>query len=446
MNITVVGTGYVGLVTGACLAESGNTVVCVDIDKAKVGALRRGVIPIYEPGIEELFERNTAAGRLRFTTSLEKAVKNAAVIFLTLPTPPRGNGEADLSAVLAVADQLGKTLKGYAVIVDKSTVPVGTADKVRARVAKHATTDFDVISNPEFLREGVAVEDFNNPDRIVIGSSSERANQIMAELYRPFADEDHPILFMDEHSAELAKYAANTFLTLKISFMNEIANLCEHLGANVDDVRRAIGSDERIGKRFLAAGIGYGGSCFPKDIQALHKTAQAHNYPFALLKSIIELNSHQKLVLVHKLTKYLGKDLTGKTIALWGLAFKPNTDDIREAPALYIIEQLLKAGARVVAYDPEATANTRKHFAGEKRLKLIDSEPYAVLPDADALLIATEWNVFRAADLGRVASLLKTPAIFDGRNIYDPRKMAALGFHYESIGRPYLAPAPPAEV
>jgi len=439
MKITIVGTGYVGLVTGSCLADSGNEVTCVDIDKAKVLAMQKGKVPIYEPGLEEVFERNIKLERLQFTTSLSKAVATAEVIFLALPTPPRDDGSADLSAILTVADQLGPLLKHYTVIVDKSTVPVGTAAQVRERIANGATVDFDVVSNPEFLREGFAIKDFNTPDRIVIGTSSPRAKEVMGDLYHAFSDDDHPIYYMDENSAELSKYAANSFLTLKISFMNEIANLSERLGANVDHIRRAIGSDDRIGKRFLFPGIGYGGSCFPKDIRALHKTAQDHGYDFAILDSIIKLNAHQKVVLVDKVTKYFGNDLSGKTFALWGLAFKPNTDDIREAPSLYIIDRLLKAGAHVVAYDPEAGDNVRKHYSQEKALKVVNNS-YEALKKADALLIATEWSMFRTADLNRVASLLKQRVVFDGRNIYDLETMEEHNFHYESIGRPQITP------
>ena len=437
MNIAIVGTGYVGLVTGTCLAEGGNTVICVDIDEAKVLAMQEGKIPIYEPGLEEIFERNIKAERLQFTTSLEAAVADAEVIFLALPTPPKDDGSADLSYILSVADKLGPLLKKYVVVVDKSTVPVGTAAQVRERIAATAKTSFDVVSNPEFLREGFAVKDFTTPDRVVIGSSSAQAKEVMGELYAPFVEEDRPLYFMDESSAELSKYAANTFLTLKISFMNEIANLSEKLGANVDDVRRAIGSDARIGKRFLFPGIGYGGSCFPKDIRALHKTAQDHDYDFALLDSIVKLNAHQKLVLVEKLKEHFGQDLTGKTFALWGLAFKPDTDDVREAPSLYIIDSILEAGGKVVAYDPEANDNVRKLYdQHDTRLTFVDNSPYAALHDADALLIATEWSAFRSADLKRIADLLKTPTVFDGRNIYELSTMKAHGFHYESIGRP----------
>jgi UDPglucose 6-dehydrogenase len=435
MNITIVGTGYVGLVTGTCLADNGNSVTCVDINEAKIASMQQGKVPIYEPGLEEVFERNIAAGRLHFTTSLADAVATADVIFLALPTPPKDDGGADLSAITSVAGQLGPLLKQYSVIVDKSTVPVGTAAQVRACIAEKATVDFDVISNPEFLREGFALEDFNTPDRVVIGSSSQRARDVMAELYGPFTDDDRPIYFMDENSAELSKYAANSFLTLKISFMNEIANLSEKLGANVDDIRRAIGSDDRIGKRFLFPGIGYGGSCFPKDIRALHKTAQDHDYDFTLLESIVKLNAHQKVVLVKKVQEHFGENLSGKTFALWGLAFKPDTDDIREAPALYIIDSILKAGGQVVAYDPEANDNVRQHY-GETAGIQIATDAYAALEGADALLIATEWSIFRSANLTQVASLLKAPIVFDGRNIYSLETMRSHGFHYESIGRP----------
>ncbi len=440
MNITIVGTGYVGLVTGSCLADNGNIVTCVDIDTEKVRAMQQGQVPIYEPGLEEVFERNIKMERLSFTIDLAQAVATADIIFLALPTPPRDDGSADLSAILRVADQLGPLLKHYTVIVDKSTVPVGTAAQVRERVAANASVEFDIVSNPEFLREGFAIKDFNTPDRVVIGTGSERAREVMRELYNAFTDDEHPIYFMDENSAELSKYAANTFLTLKISFMNEIANLSEKLGANVDDIRRAIGSDDRIGRRFLFPGIGYGGSCFPKDIRALHRTALDNDYDFALLESIISLNAHQKIVLVKKLKQHFGDDLSGKTFALWGLSFKPDTDDIREAPALYIIDSIIRAGGRVVAYDPEANENVRKHYGQQPGLTIAEGA-YPALEGADALLVATEWSMFRSADLKRVAKLLRQPAVFDGRNIYDLETMRSHDFHYESIGRPKVTRA-----
>src|SRR5690348_10332582 len=432
MKIAIVGTGYVGLVTGTCFAETGNHVFCVDIDKNKVDKLSRGQITIYEPGLEKLFERNLKNGRLSFTTSLEEGIKEAQVIFLALPTPPNGDGAADLSYILKVADDLGKIMSEYKVIVDKSTVPVGTAAKVRAAIAKHARHEFDVVSNPEFLREGVAVEDFMKPDRVVIGSGSERASKIMGDLYAPFVRQGNPVLFMDEASAELTKYAANSFLAAKISFMNEIAVLCEKLGADVDMVRRGMGSDDRIGKRFLFPGIGYGGSCFPKDVQALVRSSQDADYPFRILEAVMAVNENQKLFLLPKIKKYFGGKLEGKEFALWGLAFKPNTDDIREAPALRIIDALLKEGASITAFDPEAMNNV-KGLIGNK-ISYAENE-YACLKDADALIIATEWSVFRTPDFEQIAENLKAKVIFDGRNLFNPDSMKELGFHYESVGR-----------
>jgi UDPglucose 6-dehydrogenase len=363
MNIAVVGTGYVGLVSGTCLAETGNNVICVDIDAGKVAKLQSGQIPIYEPGLEVLFNRNIKEGRLHFTTNLEEAIKEVTLIFLALPTPPGGDGSADLSFVLGVAEQLGKLMKDYKVIINKSTVPVGTAERTREAIAKNATVEFDVVSNPEFLREGVAVDDFMKPDRVVVGTTSERARKLMEELYRPFVRQGNPIIFMDERSSEMTKYAANSYLAARISFMNELANLCERTGADVETVRMGMGSDARIGKRFLFPGIGYGGSCFPKDVQALAKTAEENNYDFKILKAVMNVNEIQKHVLVEKIFNHYGADLTGKKIALWGLAFKPNTDDIREAPALYIIEDLLNAGAEIIAYDPEGIENVRQYFS-----------------------------------------------------------------------------------
>ena len=432
MNIAVVGTGYVGLVTGTCLAETGNNVICVDIDEKKVEKMKNGQIPIYEPGLEVLFERNIEQGRLSFTTNLEEAVKDSILIFLALPTPPGEDGSADLSYVLGVADDLGKIITDYKVIIDKSTVPVGTADKVRAAVAKNATVDFDIVSNPEFLREGYAVEDFMKPDRVVVGLSSERAKKLMDELYKPYVRQGNPIIFMDEKSAELTKYAANSFLATKISFMNEIANLCEKLDADVDMVRIGIGSDTRIGKRFLFPGIGYGGSCFPKDVQALVKSSNEANYHFSILEAVMDVNMRQKTIMFPRLMSYFNNDIKGKKIAFWGLAFKPNTDDIREAPALYNIEKLTSNGAEVVAYDPEAMENV-KGLIGDK-IKYANSL-YEALDGADALFIATEWGVFRNPDFNKVKSLLKNPVIFDGRNLYEVDHMKELGFEYFSIGR-----------
>ncbi|MEP7171421.1 MAG: UDP-glucose/GDP-mannose dehydrogenase family protein, partial [Bacteroidota bacterium] len=404
MNIAVVGTGYVGLVTGTCFAEMGNHVICVDIDVKKVESMRNGVIPIYEPHLDALFERNIKQGRLSFTTNLEEAIKPAQVIFLALPTPPGEDGSADLSYILGVAAQLGNMMNEYKIIVNKSTVPVGTAEKVKAAVAKNAKTEFDVISNPEFLREGFAVDDFMKPDRVVIGTKSERAKKTMSDLFAPFVRQGNPIYYMDERSAEVTKYAANAFLATKITFMNEIANLCERVGANVDSVRIGIGSDNRIGKRFLFAGIGYGGSCFPKDVQALSKTANEYDYDFRILTSVMDVNEKQKLTLVEKLKKYFKDNLKGKKIALWGLAFKPDTDDIREAPALYIIDELIKQGATISAFDPEAMGNVKK-IIGDKIT--YSSDQYEALKSADALLIATEWALFRTPDFDKMSSLLK---------------------------------------
>lgn len=432
MKITVVGTGYVGLVTGTCFAETGNNVTCVDIDVNKVNKLSAGQITIYEPGLEKLFERNLKEGRLHFTTDLAEGIKDARIIFLALPTPPGEDGSADLSYILGVADQLGKLLTDYKVIVDKSTVPVGTADKVAAAIGKYGVTEFDVVSNPEFLREGVAVEDFMKPDRVVIGTTSERAQKIMNELYAPFVRQGNPILFMDEKSAELTKYAANSFLATKITFMNEIAILCEKLGADVDMVRRGIGSDDRIGKRFLFPGIGYGGSCFPKDVQALVKSSEEVNYDFRILNAVTDVNEKQKLFLLPKIEAYFNNDLKGKHFALWGLAFKPNTDDIREAPALYMIDALVAAGATVTVFDPEAMENV-KRLIGDK-VKYADHQ-YESLQHADALIIATEWSVFRTPDFDAIISTLQHKVIFDGRNLFDVKRMQELGFHYESVGR-----------
>lgn len=438
MKIAVVGTGYVGLVTGTCFAETGNTVTCVDIDKQKVEKLSSGQITIYEPGLEKLFLRNQKEGRLFFTTSLADAITEAKIIFLALPTPPGEDGSADLKYILGVAADLGKLLKpgDYKVIIDKSTVPVGTAEKVRAAVLSSATQDisnaFDVVSNPEFLREGVAVDDFMKPDRVVIGTTSDKAIKLMNDLYAPFVRQGNPILFMDERSAELTKYAANSFLAVKISFMNEIAQLCERLGADVDMVRRGIGSDERIGKRFLFPGIGYGGSCFPKDVQALAKSSDEVEYDFRILDAVMKVNESQKLHLLPKIHAHFGYDLKGKHFALWGLAFKPNTDDIREAPALYMIDALLKAGATISAFDPEAMKNVKDQL-GDK-ISFTENQ-YDTLEGADALIIATEWNEFRTPDFDKIISKLKARVIFDGRNLFDLSQMEAYGFHYESVGR-----------
>src|SRR5215203_1605675 len=435
MKITVVGTGYVGLVTGTCLAETGNHVCCVDIDERKVNKLRNGQITIYEPGLEKLFERNLKEERLSFTTDLKEGLDQAEIVFLALPTPPGEDGSADLKYVLGVAEQIGTLLTDYKIIIDKSTVPVGTAEKVHAAIAKNYKGEFDVVSNPEFLREGVAVEDFMKPDRIVIGTTSERAKTILTELYTPYVRQGNPIIFMDERSAELTKYAANAFLATKISFMNEIAQMCERLGADVDMVRRGIGSDDRIGKRFLFPGIGYGGSCFPKDVQALVKSSNEVGYDFQILNSVTDVNEKQKLHLVSKIKRYYNNDLAGKHFAIWGLAFKPNTDDIREAPALEIINALLESGATVAAFDPEAMSNV-KGIIGDK-ISFSETQ-YEALQDADALIVATEWNEFRTPDFDKILSTMKDTVIFDGRNLFDVEQMEKKGFHYESIGRPLV--------
>ena len=430
-KIAVVGSGYVGLVTGTCFAETGNNVICVDIDENKVEKMKNGEVPIYEPHLDVIFERNIRQNRLTFSTDLKSAVAESEIIFLALPTPPGEDGSADLSYILGVADELGKMLESYKVIVDKSTVPVGTAEKVHAAIAANAKVDFDVVSNPEFLREGFAVDDFLKPDRVVIGTSSEKAKGIMRDLYKPFVRQGNPIIFMDEKSAELTKYAANSFLATKITFMNEIANFCERVGADVDAVRIGIGSDTRIGKRFLFPGIGYGGSCFPKDVQALVKSGNEADYKFQIIDAVLRVNDVQKLRLVDKLKNHYG-DLAGKEFGLWGLAFKPDTDDIREAPALYIIDALLEAGASICAYDPEAMENVKAIY-GDK-ITFADNQ-YEAIVDKDALLIATEWGAFRNPDFDKVKAILKSPKIFDGRNLFDLNEMEGRGFYYESIGR-----------
>lgn len=432
MKITVVGTGYVGLVTGTCFSETGNKVTCVDIDKNKVDKLSNGQITIYEPGLEKIFLRNIKEGRLTFTTELEAAIEGAEIIFLALPTPPGADGSADLKYVLGVADHLGKILKDYKVIVNKSTVPVGTADKVSAAIAKNYKGAYDVVSNPEFLREGVAVDDFMKPDRVVVGTRSERAKKLMSDLYAPFVRQGNPVIFMDERSSELTKYAANSFLATKISFMNEVAQLCERMGADVDMVRRGIGSDDRIGKRFLFPGIGYGGSCFPKDVQALIMSSDEVKYDFEILKAVEKVNAHQKLHLVEKIKAHFKGDLKGKHIALWGLAFKPNTDDIREAPALSIIDALTTMGATIAAFDPEAMPNVKAQIGDKIQYA---TSPYDALNGADFLIIATEWSEFRTPDFERIEKEIKNKIIFDGRNLFEVSKMKELGYHYESIGR-----------
>lgn len=432
MKIAVVGTGYVGLVTGTCFAETGNKVTCVDIDQSKVNRLSNGEITIYEPGLEKLFLRNLKEKRLYFTTDLASGISDATIVFLALPTPPGEDGSADLKYILSVAEELGKIIIDYKVIVDKSTVPVGTADKVKEAICRNFAGDFDVVSNPEFLREGVAVDDFMKPDRVVIGTSSERAKNLMGELYAPFVRQGNPILYMDEKSAELTKYAANSFLATKISFMNEIAQLCERMGANVDMVRRGIGSDERIGKRFLFPGIGYGGSCFPKDVKALIHSAEQLRYEFKILQAVEEINAIQKLYLVSKIKSFYKNNISGKHFAVWGLAFKPNTDDIREAPALEIIESLLRLGATITVFDPEAMNNVQQLM----RDRILYAENmYSTLVNADALIIATEWSEFRTPDFELIKKGLKSYVIFDGRNLFEPSQMQRMQFQYFSIGR-----------
>jgi UDPglucose 6-dehydrogenase len=434
MKIAVVGTGYVGLVTGTCFAETGIKVTCIDIDASKVERLSNGEITIYEPGLEKIFLRNTRETRLKFTTSLVEGIKEAEIIFLALPTPPGADGSADLKYILGVATELGKLLTDYKVIVNKSTVPVGTAQKVRAAIAQNYQGEFDVVSNPEFLREGVAVDDFMKPDRVVIGVSSDRARKLMGDLYAPFVRQGNPIIYMDEKSAELTKYAANSFLATKISFMNEIAQMCERVGADVDMVRKGIGSDDRIGRRFLFSGIGYGGSCFPKDVQALIMSSEEYGYDFKILKAVESVNENQKLHLMPKIKAFFNGNIAGKHFALWGLAFKPNTDDIREAPALYLIEALTAAGATVTAYDPEAMPNVQNQI-GHSVINFA-ADQYSCLAGADALVIATEWSEFRTPDFEIIETKMRSKVVFDGRNLFEVKQMKELGYHYESIGRP----------
>lgn len=431
MKISIIGTGYVGLVTGACLSDTGNHVCCVDNDPFKVSRLRSGQITIYEPGLQTVFERNWKNGNLSFTTSLEEGVDTAEIIFLALPTPPGSDGSADLSYILEAAGNVGKLMKGYKLIVDKSTVPTGTAEMVYDAIAANYNGAFDVASNPEFLREGFAVEDFMKPDRIIIGTDTERPKRVLQELYAPFVRQGNPIIFMDPRSAELTKYAANAFLATKISFMNEVANLCEELGADVDMVRYGLGADERIGRRFLFPGIGFGGSCFPKDIRSLIFESKKVNYDFEILEAVSRVNQKQRYLIVKKMLRYFN-DLQGKRIAVWGLAFKPNTDDIREAPAVEIINTLLDLGASISAFDPEAMPNVQRlmgnkiHFA---------ENAYQCLDEADALVICTEWNEFRTPDFDQIISLMNEPVVFDGRNLFDVRTMGEKGFYYESVGR-----------
>lgn len=432
MKIAVIGTGYVGLVTGTCLAETGNEVICVDNNAEKVEKMRNGVVPIYEPHLDILFDRNIKANRLKFTTSLDEGLAHGNIIFLALPTPEEEDGSADLSYVLSVSEEIGKKIASYKVIVDKSTVPVGTAERVREIIKKNASCEFDVVSNPEFLREGFAVDDFLKPERIIIGSNSERATAMMKKLYSPFVRSGNPIIEMDERSAELTKYAANAFLATKITFMNEIANYCEKVGADVDKVRAGIGSDSRIGKRFLFPGVGYGGSCFPKDVKALHKAGQDEAYDFKILNSVIEVNDTQKTILIPKMQTYFQNKLSGKHVAVWGLAFKPETDDIREAPSIYMMQELLSKGVTLSVFDPEAMPNIKKRFGDKLNYA---SSMYGALEGADALLICTEWSIFRTPDYQKLKELLNNPVIFDGRNLYNVEDMETEGFTYISIGR-----------
>lgn len=432
MKISVIGTGYVGLVSGTCFAETGNTVTCVDIDAAKVNQLNAGTLTIFERGLETLFERNVKEGRLFFTTNLKEGIKDADVILLALPTPPEEDGSADLQYVVKVAEQIGPLLEKYTVIINKSTVPVGTAELVRKKVGAGAKVEFDVVSNPEFLREGLAVEDFMKPERVVIGTRSERAQKIMTNLYAAYVRQGNPVLIMDEHSAELTKYAANAFLATKITFMNEIANLCERLGADVDLVRKGLGTDSRIGNRFLFAGIGYGGSCFPKDVKALSQSSRSVKYDFKILNAVMEVNENQKLRMIERMKEYFKDGLKNKVVAIWGLSFKPHTDDVREAPALQNIYELLNEGATVHVHDPEAMDNIRSIVGDKIQYR---NNPYEALENADALLIATEWPEYRTPDFERMGTLMKNKAIFGGRNIYDPTSLREHGFIYYSIGR-----------
>ena len=433
MNITIIGTGYVGLASGVSFAEVGHRVVCVDNDREKVAKMQQGQTPIYEPKLDSYFTRNIKANRLRFTTSLEEGIQHAEVIFLALPTPEDADGSADMSYVMSVAGEIGKQLTRYTVIVNKSTVPVGTAEKVRALIAQHTSAAFDVVSNPEFLREGFAIHDFMHPERVVIGTSSEQAAGIMKKLYEPFVDTEEAILLMDEKSSELTKYAANAFLATKITFMNEIANFCDRVGANVDAVRQGVGSDSRIGSRFLFPGIGFGGSCFPKDIKALKKSGQEVNLQFSILESVIDVNEQQKTVLFPKIKAYFNNQLAGKKIAVWGLAFKPDTDDIRKAPALEMIHKLLSEKAVVTAFDPEAMPNVKKELGNSIAYAATKED---ALKDADALLICTEWEEFKTADMAIFNSRMHTPVIFDGRNIFNPKTMKKNKTTYFSVGRP----------
>jgi UDPglucose 6-dehydrogenase len=432
MRLTVVGTGYVGLVAGTCFAESGSEVTCVDTDSAKVAALQRGEVPLYEPGLDELIHKNQAAGRLHFTTEYGPAVRGSQVVFIAVGTPEGESGDADVRHVLAAAEEIGRSLQGYTVVVTKSTVPVGTADQVRLALARHARAEFDVASNPEFLKEGAALEDFLKPDRVIIGTRSERARRLLAELYAPFVRNEHPILFMDERSAELAKYAANAMLATRISFMNDIALLCERVGADVELVRKGMGADRRIGYSFLFPGIGYGGSCFPKDVKALLATAREQGLEFDLLRACERTNRRQKRLLLHKALRHYG-ELAGRTFGVWGLSFKPRTDDLREAPAVELIEGLLGKGARVSVYDPVALRGARR-VLGDRVLYAPRAD--AAAEGAEGLFLCTEWNEFRRPDLERLRRLMREPVLFDGRNVYDPEAVRTAGFTYYGVGRP----------
>ena len=431
-KIAVVGTGYVGLVTGTCFAETGNHVTCIDIDETKVNQMKNSEVPFYEPNLESLFKKNIASGNLNFTQSLEEGVRDAEVVFLALPTPPGEDGSADLTYVLDVADELGKIIADYKIIVNKSTVPVGTSEKVFTCIQRNASVEFAVVSNPEFLRQGQAVLDFMNPDRIVVGCSDERSKSVMDELYRPFTNKGSEIYFMDEKSAELTKYAANSFLATKITFMNEVANFCELIGADVDSVRLAVGSDTRIGNKFLFPGIGFGGSCFPKDIKALLKSCKDSGYQFEILNSVVQINQEQKTKIYPKLLNYFKGNLSAKRIAFWGLSFKPNTDDLREAPSLYMIEKLKDHDVEVVVYDPEALDKSRSILGDSVHY---GEDQYSILNNVDALVICTEWEVFRNPDFTKMKTLMKEPVIFDGRNLFDLNEMNSTGFYYSSIGR-----------
>ena len=436
MKIAVVGTGYVGLVTGTCLAEVGIDVTCVDIDSEKIEGLKKGVMPIYEPGLEAMVIRNHEKGKLNFSTSLKESIKNSDVAFIAVGTPPDEDGSADLKYVLAVATEIGEHMNNYGVVVTKSTVPVGTAEKVRQAVQnaldkRGENIDFDIASNPEFLKEGAAIDDFMKPDRIVVGVDSDRSQEIMSKLYKPFIMNGHPLVFMDVPSAEMTKYAANAMLATRISFMNDIANLCERMGADVNAVRKGIGSDPRIGNKFLYSGIGYGGSCFPKDVKALIKTARENNYQMRILESVEDVNDDQKAVLFSKLTSSMGKDLSGKTFGMWGLSFKPNTDDMREAPSLVLIDKILEAGGKIMAYDPVAS-HEAKRILGDKITYV--NEPYEALSQADAMLVVTEWAEFKVPDFNKISTLLNNKIIFDGRNLYDKKEMNELGYEYHCIG------------